>query len=122
MGPFVRRDRKGFTVIELLVVVLILGILATVAIMAMLSFKEKGGVATLRSDLKSAYKTSLQYYVDVPSGTVTLDILQSYGYRRSKNIALDVVDGNDGSLNITAVHSGVAGVYQVDQDGHVSKQ
>jgi len=118
----IRKNREGFTVLELLVVVLILGVLATVAIMAMLSFKEKGGVATLKSDLKSAYKTSLQYYMDAPSGTITLDILESYGYRPSKNVALDVVDGNHASLNITAVHSGVAGVYQIDQDGNVSKQ
>jgi type IV pilus assembly protein PilA len=122
MALLFRKDRQGFTVLELLVVVLILGVLATIAMMLLLSFKEKGNVVTLSSDLTSAYKASVQYHMDFPSGGVTLDILNGYGYRTSKNVALSVSDGSAESLNITATHSGAAGVYQVDAEGKVSKQ
>jgi prepilin-type N-terminal cleavage/methylation domain-containing protein len=114
--------RKGFTVLELLVATVIIGILATLAIMVLLSFKEKSGVATLSSDLKSAYKASVQYHTDNPDGTVTMDTLRSYGFRGSKNVDLTVVDGGAETVNMTATHPTVAGVYQVDENGYVSKQ
>jgi prepilin-type N-terminal cleavage/methylation domain-containing protein len=117
-----RGNKKGFTVLELLVVVIILGVLATVAIMYLLEFKEKGHIATLASDLTSAYEASVQYYLDHPDGTVTMDILTSYGYRRSKDVNLSVVDGTLANLNITGTHPEVKGIYQVDQEGYVSKQ
>jgi prepilin-type N-terminal cleavage/methylation domain-containing protein len=117
-----RLNKKGFTVLELLVVVIILGVLASMAIMFLLEFKEKGYVVTLASDLTSAYDASMQYYFDHPSGTVTLDIITQYGYRQSKNVNLNVVDGSLDHLHITATHPEVKGIYQVDQDGYVSKQ
>jgi len=115
-------SRKGFTVLELLVVVLILGILATMAIMYLLGYREKALIATLKSDLASAYKSSIQYYADNPSGSVTMDIITAYGYRQSKDANLAVVDGSAESLSIIATHPGVQGVYQVDESGHVSEQ
>ena len=115
-------DRKGFTVLELLVVVLIIGTLAAITIMALLSYKEKGYVVALKAELKSAYQASIQYHIDYPMGTATLDILKEYGYKQKKNFDVNVVDGSGVSLHITATHPSVTGVYQVDQDGYVSKQ
>ncbi|MBW1858916.1 MAG: hypothetical protein JRI70_02300 [Deltaproteobacteria bacterium] len=106
-------SRKGFTV---------LGILATMAIMYLLGYREKALIATLKSDLASAYKSSIQYYADNPSGSVTMDIITAYGYRQSKDANLAVVDGSAESLSIIATHPGVQGVYQVDESGHVSEQ
>jgi len=117
-----RRDRKGFTVLELLVVILVLGILATIAIMYLLGYKEKAYVAALASDLTSAYDASIQYYADNASGSVTMNIITAYGYRQSKDIQLTVVDGTLETLSITGIHPGVQGVYQVDESGHVSQQ
>jgi prepilin-type N-terminal cleavage/methylation domain-containing protein len=120
--PFHKRHGRGFTVLELLVVILILGILATVAIMYLLEYREKGYVAAVASDLTSAYDASIQYYADNPSGSVTIDIIRAYGYRTSKDVALTVVDGSAETLRITAIHPGVSGVYQVDESGYVSRQ
>ena len=120
--PFHRRHGKGFTVLELLVVILILGILATMAIMYLLEYREKGFVASLASDLTSAYDASIQYYTDNPSGSVTMDIIRAYGYRASKDVSLTVVNGTAETLMITGIHPGVTGVYQVDESGYVSQQ
>ena len=115
-------DRNGFTMLELLVAILIIGTLAAITIMVLLSYKEKGYVVILKSDLKSAYDASILYHIDYPTGTATLGILKVYGYRPSKDVDLNVVDGSGESLRITATHPSVTGIYQVDQDGYVSKQ
>ena len=117
-----RQYGRGFTVLELLVVILILGVLATMAIMYLLGYREKGYVARLSSDLTAAYDASIQYYADNPSGPVTIDIIKAYGYRPSADVALSVVDGTAEGLTITGVHPGVTGVYQVDESGYVTKQ
>jgi type II secretory pathway pseudopilin PulG len=120
--PSHKPDRSGFTVLGLLVVILILGILATMAIMYLLEYREKGYIATLASDLTSAYDASIQHYADNPSGSVTMDIIRAYGYRASKDVALTVVDGSAEGLSITGIHPGATGVYQVDESGYVTKQ
>jgi len=47
------RSRGGFTIIELLIVVVVLGILATIAIPKFASMRERSFVAAVTSDLKS---------------------------------------------------------------------
>lgn len=115
-------DRKGFTLVELLVIVLIIGTLTAITIMALLSYKEKGYVVILKAELKSAYQASIQYHIDYPMGMATLDILKEYGFKPSKDVDINVVDGSGEGLHITATHPSVTGVYQVNQDGYVSKQ
>ena len=46
-------DRKGFTLIELMIVVVIIGILATIAIPKFASTKEKAYLASMKSDLRN---------------------------------------------------------------------
>ena len=122
MALLFSRGGKGFTFIELIVVVLIIGTLAAITILVLLSFKEKGYIVILKSDLKSAYHASSDYHNDYPNGTATLGILKVYGFNPSKDVDINVVDGSWESLHITATHPNVTGVYQVDQDGYVSKQ
>lgn len=57
-------DSRCFTVIELVIAIPIIGTLASIAIMLLLGFKEKGHVLTLTSDLGSAYEASVQYHMD----------------------------------------------------------
>ena len=55
---------KGFTLVELLVVVVIIGILAGIAIPLFLSQKQKGVEAGIKSDLKNAATIQETYFVD----------------------------------------------------------
>jgi Tfp pilus assembly protein PilE len=117
-----RSDEKGLTLLELVIIVVIIGILASVAISAMLSLREKAHIKTLESDLSAAYKASILYFTDDPDGTITLGILEEYGLNKSENVRITIVDETLEDLLITATHPSVRGVYEVDNKGHIAKQ
>lgn len=56
------RNRKGFTLIELMIVVAIIGILAAIAIPNFLKFQCKSKVSEARTMLKGVYTAAVSYY------------------------------------------------------------
>ena len=58
------RDSKGFTVIELLIVVVIIGILAAIAIPKFSATRERAYFAAMRSDLRNLAAQQEIYYAD----------------------------------------------------------
>ena len=121
LGPL-RQDNKGFTFVELMVVIIIVAVLLSIAIGVMLDMRERSYVATIKSDLNLAFEAALDFHTANPAATATLDDLRDHGYRESLNITTAVVDGTLEDLKITATHVGVSGIYQVDRDGRISKQ
>lgn len=79
------KKEKGFTLVELLIVVAIIGILAAIAIPQFNKYKVRGYIATLNSDLKNAYTAAQAYLGDNPGSTVD-DEAKLVGYRKSKGI------------------------------------
>lgn len=59
-----RKNKKGFTLVELLVVIAIIGILAVVAVPALFSNINKAKVASVESDYSSIKSAALSYYAD----------------------------------------------------------
>lgn len=66
------KKEKGFTLVELLIVVAIIGILAAIAIPQFNKYKIRGYLAALRSDLKNAHTSGSAYLTDYPNLTITL--------------------------------------------------
>ena len=58
------RDESGFTLLELLNVVIILGILINVALPTYLSFKDRAAKAAARSDVKTTVNAVTSYGLD----------------------------------------------------------
>ena len=59
-----KKNNKGFTLVELLVVIAIIGILAIVAVPALFKNIEKGKVADLEADISAIRSATLSYYAD----------------------------------------------------------
>ena len=66
------KERKGFTLIEMLIVVVIIGILAAIAIPKFSNTKEKAIVATLKSDVRGLEIGEEAFSAD--SGTYTTSL------------------------------------------------
>ena len=59
-----RARRKGFTLIELIMVVLVLGILAAIAIAKFVEVKERAYVASMKADLRNFALYEQNYLMD----------------------------------------------------------
>lgn len=68
---------EGFTLVELLVVIIIIGILAAIAIPLYLNQQAKAKDSALASDLKNGQIEVASILVDDPTTPVTLDVLQA---------------------------------------------
>ncbi len=116
------RAGNGFTLIELMIVIVILGILASIAINLTIRLLERGYVDLVKSDLAMAYKASVVFHQDNPENIVTLDDLKKHGYVQSAGVTLTIDDGTAGNLKIRAMHPGVTVAHYVDKNGKLLKQ
>ncbi|MER0285455.1 type II secretion system protein [Clostridioides difficile] len=73
-----RKNKKGFTLVELLVVIAIIGILAVVAVPALFSNINKAKVASVESDYSSIKSAALSYYSDKNKVPANLNELETY--------------------------------------------
>lgn len=59
----VMRSRRGFTIVELLIVIVVIAILAAVSIVAYVGIQQKARSAALQSDLSQAHRAIMASYV-----------------------------------------------------------
>lgn len=100
-----RLDQTGFTLLELMVVIAIIGILAAIAIPNFLTFRQSGYRASVHSDLKTAFKAGQVYFSINPEGVIAdPSDLNVGGYIPTDDVTLTVVNGSQVSFELQAYH------------------
>ena len=99
----VEQKERGFTLVELLIVIVILGILATVTVFAVRGITEKGQSSACASDKKVLEVAVETFYANGGTGTATEAGLVTAKLLREESPTFDI--GGDG-ISVTPTAGG----------------
>jgi prepilin-type N-terminal cleavage/methylation domain-containing protein len=102
-----RTDVRGFTIIELLIVVVIIGILAAIAIPKFANTKEKAYMASMRTDLRNLATAQEGYLHDWFTYGTQADMVPPR-FQTTSGVSVTVTGVSAAGWQATAKHSGSA--------------
>ncbi len=101
--------RRGFTLLELLVVVVVIGILATIAIPRFGGAKQKAFVAAMKSDLKNFVTSEESYFADYNTYGSATNVVAAGLFNATTDVLLVSTDATGTGFSATATHPNAAG-------------
>jgi prepilin-type N-terminal cleavage/methylation domain-containing protein len=108
-------DRSGFTILELLVVVAVIGVIAAIAIPQYASYKSGAADAKAKADLHNM-ATALEAYYTAGGSYAGADLtaLKNFGFRQSPNVDDVIGTANQTAFSLTANAIGGTGAWSYD--------
>jgi type IV pilus assembly protein PilA len=117
-----KTHQSGFTMIELLIVIAVIGILATVAIPQYTQYKARANDADAKSTLHSIFLACKSYWTD--NGTAANCVISTitsttYGYVQSAKISVSA-NGNENTFVATSSNIDSSNTFSLDSNGNIS--
>lgn len=116
---FRKSGEKGFTLIELMIVIAIIGILAAIAIPQFVTYRQKGYNTQAKGELKSFYTACQAYFADNPTTTDCTTGLVSATFNNSAAVTITPTTGQTLS-GTTASHEAGTTTYTIGDSGNIS--
>ena len=95
-------SNRGFTLLELIVVVAVLGILVSIAIQQFQLHRARAVDASMRSDLKNAALAMESYYGEFLSYPTSETAILMVGYRKTSGVTLSISVPTASTFTVTA--------------------
>ena len=99
------RPRWGFTIIELLIVVILIGSLVAIAAPKLMKTKERAVIAAMKADLSNLVMAEESYLVDFM--TYTTDLGDRYQTSPGNNVTIQGVSASGWAATATATGTAV---------------
>ncbi len=113
-----KKNEKGFTLIELMIVIAIIGILAAIAIPQFSAYRKRSYNASANADLRNAATAQEAWYVDNARYCNTITLLTgTYGLYTSKDVVFLNTAGDQFSYHMESYHTSGDRTYTIQGPG-----
>ncbi len=98
-------DKRGFSLIELLIAMVIIGLVASIGIPRWASTKERAYVASLKYDLRNLATYEESYFYDFAIYSGDIGLIEAIGLQLSPNVTLTLNEATVTGWSATASHA-----------------
>ena len=100
------RRNDGFTLVEILIIIAIIGLLAVIAIPQFIAYRSQAIDAQLKSDLRNAAVAVESYFTKKSVYPGSLAEIEQYGFHPTDGVTLTLTIVTPNSYSITAAKPG----------------